>query len=298
MSATNVDSPQAIARNFREDAIRVAEEEYKKALDEAANVKETTINNATEASSDVIKQAKNVIEKHKQRLNESKDRIEFKLRKQEMEEARRTQERLIISSDDNRIKAIKQAQPLYKKSIIDAEDTRSKAIQQAYSDEKNMILEAKNKLKTEKRALKTKLSDKHKTAQDTNIAFTNQSRQTISERPSAPVKLVVPEKSEESVTSGDEPRKTVTTRPEIIKLIITQAEVNPTTISVFENELRSIPGVHFLMTGGTTKADYQIIVNAEAPLVLADSIKQLSNVEKVNQTSNGITIKLVAKPVS
>jgi hypothetical protein len=52
------------------------------------------------------------------------------------------------------------------------------------------------------------------------------------------------------------------------------------------------------MTGGTTKADYQIIVNAEAPLVLADSIKQLSNVEEVNQTSNGITIKLAAKPVS
>jgi hypothetical protein len=298
MSATNIDSPQAVARKFREDAIRVAEEEYKKALDEAANVKETTINNATEASSDVIKQAKNVIEKHKQRLNESKDRIEFKLRKQELEEARRAQERLIISSDDNRIKAIKQAQSLYKKFIIEAEDIRSKTIQQAYSDEKSMIREAKNKLKTEKKALKTKPSDKHETAQDTNMAFTTQSGQTIPERPSSPVKLAVPEKPEKSVTSGDEPQKTATTQPEIIKLIITQAEVNPATIFIFENELRNVPGVHLLMTGGTTKADYQIIVNAEAPLVLADSIKQLSNVEKVNQTSNGITIKLVAKPVS
>jgi hypothetical protein len=55
MSATNIDSPQAVARKFREDAIRVAEEEYKKALDEAANVKETTIN-SYEASSVVIKQ--------------------------------------------------------------------------------------------------------------------------------------------------------------------------------------------------------------------------------------------------
>jgi hypothetical protein len=90
------------------------------------------------------------------------DRIDSNLRKQELEEARRAQERLIISSDDNRIKAIKQAQSLYKKFIIEAEDIRSKTIQQAYSDEKSMIREAKNKLKTEKKALKTKPSDKLK----------------------------------------------------------------------------------------------------------------------------------------
>ncbi len=298
MSATNTDSPQTIAHKLREDAIRIAEENYKKALDDAAKVKETTLSNATATNSEVIKQAKNTIEMHKQRLNESKDKIEFKLRKQELEEVRRAQERLIISSDDNRLKTIKQAQNSYKISLNDAADIRSKAVKQAYDNEKAMLLEAKNRLKAEKTSAKTVSSDKHEIEHDGSVASTNSLEQEIPEMLPAPSESDDHDAINLTAANSKETQEIAIIRSGIIRITVTQTEVNPAMMFALENDLRTIPEIRILMTGGSMKEGYRIMVNSETPVALADKIRQLSSVEDVSETSNEVLIRVKTKSIS
>jgi predicted Holliday junction resolvase-like endonuclease len=56
----------------------------------------------------------------KKRLSEARDRIEARLRKQELDKARDNQEQMLIKAEDTRVKALKLAEELGKRLAVEA----------------------------------------------------------------------------------------------------------------------------------------------------------------------------------
>jgi DNA repair exonuclease SbcCD ATPase subunit len=165
MSETNAINPNFLARQSRQQAIRQIEENYKNSLNAAVRAKENATSDATAAKAEAIKQAQAALELARKRLSEAHDRIETRLRKQELDQARRMQEQMLIKAEDTRVKALKQAGELGKRLTIEAVETRRRAIQQAYDDEKKLKLEAVQALKSEKEATRARIEDERKARQ-------------------------------------------------------------------------------------------------------------------------------------
>jgi len=330
MDESSTINPNSLARQSREKTIRQVEESYKNALDAADKARESAICDATAAKTAAVKQFHAALEQPQKRLNEARDRIEARLCKRELGEARRQQEQVLIKAEDARVKAFKQAEELGKRMAAEAGETYRRAIQKAYEDEKKLKLETNQALKTQKETARTRVGEDRKARQRTEReateAKTRAQKATGAERSAreALVKTkekVNKQKSEATniakVTEAPEPEPkplmikelpkapaeptisseqgSAVSRTGMIKLIIAHKDAAYDHMLDFENSLRNMPDIRLVMVGGTTSDGAQIIVSSEKSVVLSDKLRQLPMVEGVMDRPANILVEL--KPV-
>ena len=330
MDESSIVNPNSLARQSREKAIRQAKENYRSDLNAAAKSKENAINNATIAKAEAIKQARAALEIPKKRLSEARDRIETRFRIQDLYEARRQQEQMLIKAEAVRVTAFKQAEELGKRMAAEAGETYRRAIQKAYENEKKMKLETNQVLKTQKETARIGVKEERNAGQmkeqEATEAKTRAQKAAAIERSAreAIVKTnekVNKQKSEATniakVTEAPEPKlkplmiknlpkapavPTISSEPGqavsrtgMIKLIITHKDAAYDHIVDFENSLRQIPDIQFVMIGGTTSDSAQIVVSSKKSVVLSDILRQLPMVEEVMDRPANILVQL--KPV-
>jgi hypothetical protein len=305
---------------------RQAEENYKTVLNAAAKSKETAINNATTAKAEAVKQAQAKLVLPKKRLSEARDRIEAGLHKQELNEARRLQEQILIKAEDNKVKTLKQADELGKRLATEAAETRRSAIQQAYDDEKKMKREAEQAIKTQKETVRVRGEKERKALkraeQEAAEAKTRGQKAAAAElsaqkaldkaraKGHEPVNIIksaelsklvakpilnigVPKVTSQSEKSNGTAQ--TKSRTGLIKLIIAHKDADADHMVDFENSLRKIPDIRLVMIGGTTSDGAQIIVSSEKAVVLSNILRQLPMVEEITDRQADLLVKL--KPV-
>ncbi len=330
MDESSTVNPNSLARQSREKAIRQAKENYKRDLNAAAKSKENAINNATIAKAEAIKQARAALEIPKKRLSEARDRIETRFRIQDLDEARRQQEQMLIKAEAARVKALKQAEELGKRMAAEAGETYRRAIQKAYENEKKMKLETNQALKTQKETTHTGVKEERnagqRTEQEATEAKTRAQKAAAVERsaqkaivktngnakreeleqlkiakpPEVLKPTAKPIMNKESLKTQGEPTISIEPGPAVsrtgmIKLIITHKDAAYDHILDFENSLHQISDIRLVMIGGTTSDSAQIIVSLEKSVVLSDILRQLPMVEEVMDRPANILVKL--KPV-
>jgi hypothetical protein len=330
MDKSSTINPNSLARQSRERTIRQVEESYKNALDAADKARESAIRDATATKTAAVKQFHTALEQPQKRLSEAHDHIEARLRKQELEEARRQQEQILIKAEDTGAKAFKQAEESGKRLAAEAGETHRHAIQKAYENEKKMKLEANQAIKTQKETARTRLGEDRKarqrTEQEATEAKTGAQKAAGAERSAREAlvktkKKVNKQKSEATniakVTEAPEPESkplmikdlpkapaepTISSKPGpagsrtgMIKLIIAHKDAAYDHMLDFENSLRQIPDIRLVMISGTTSDGAQIIVSSERSVALSDILRQLPMVEEVMDRPADILIKL--KPV-
>jgi hypothetical protein len=177
-----------------------------------------------------VKQAQAALELPKKRLNEARDRIEARLRKQELEKARRNQEQMLIKAEDTRVKALKQAEALGKRLAAEAAATRRRAIQQAYDIEKQVKLGAKQALKRQKDVARAKFEEEHKAKQRAELVTTK--ADTMAQKADVASYQVIKSSLEKSIkvdervnASGLEAILTATKKHDAVEMALNKAEV-------------------------------------------------------------------------
>jgi hypothetical protein len=172
MFETNTINPNFLAPQSREEAIRRADVNYKNDLNAAAKAGQSAINQATAIKMACVKQARAELEQAKRRLSEARDHIEAGLRKRDLNRLRRAKKQMLTSSEDNFIKAIKQAKLLEKRLAAEAAKNRVQAIQKAYDTEKQIKLEAKQVSKRREGFAHAKFEEGHKAKRRAELVTT------------------------------------------------------------------------------------------------------------------------------
>lgn len=290
----------SLARQSREKAILQAEENRKDALNAAAKARERALQNAADARAEAVKQAQAKLELPQRRLTEARDRVESRLRKHELREARRTQEQLQKKAEDDRLKAVKQAEEMYKRQVAEAAETCRHIIRQAYEAEKKMKREVEQAIKTRKEADRKRVEDEHKAGQrakqETVQTKIPDQKAAISETPEKLKPAVKPDTNEFSKISLElskvsEPGQ-AKNRTGMIKLSIAPQDAGFDHMLDFENSLRKIPDIRIVMVGGTSREGAQIIVSSEKSVALSDILRQLPMVENITDRPADILVKL------
>jgi hypothetical protein len=224
MAEINATNPGLLARQTREEAVRLAEENYRKAQDTAVRARENARHEAMVAKAEAIKQAKAALEQPRRRLNDAHDRVEAKLRKQELDKIRDEQEAILIKAENTRVKALKRANELGKRLAVEAIEARRHAIQQAYDNEKTMKLEIQQALKTQKAAERTRVEDERKARRKAELEA---SQSLKSQKATARAQQVIEKSKQETEESRSEKLTDVTpqevpipvAKPETAKLV-------------------------------------------------------------------------------
>jgi hypothetical protein len=136
------------ARQTRDAAMRLAEENYKKELEKAASDRAAAIAKATSDKAAAVSAAKEASQGARKDLAEARDRIEKKLRAQALDRIVQAQEKLILQAEYARIKAIQDAEQAAKTAAAQAADRRQKAIELARHTEDETVRSAKEAIKT------------------------------------------------------------------------------------------------------------------------------------------------------
>jgi hypothetical protein len=150
MPLPNSDDPKLKAREQRFIAVRQAEVDYKNALSLAETIRRESIQSTIATEKDTIRKARELIEQSRKYAATARDRIEAKMRKQDLIEVQRAQEAVVFKAGKDRIQAIKLAFETAKGAVLKAGEARLKAIRQAEEDEKQSVVQARQKTRSKR----------------------------------------------------------------------------------------------------------------------------------------------------